>query len=287
MKSVIYGIFMALLLAGCSASEDDYSSVLESGDVVDETPRAVSFSSSEISRVAGTAWTSGDKVGVYIIDSEGKVERSNICYVAAEGSAKQTFTLSDTEDVAMASFYPETGKTYNYYAYFPYDASLSDTDFISSIHISTNQENDMIDNNLLHASKEGVSGTVNDINFIFSHKFTNVYIGKSSDSDTNISLKKVRIVGTYTTGEFDVVSGEFTETVKGDIVLTESDSSNRLHLLTIPVSNLGGVYLELTADVTSADSSVSESIFYYVPTLSEWIAGVTHNIEIKLTTTNQ
>lgn len=236
------GALSALVLTGCK-DNDDNSEWMTDGVVF------TSHIEGMVSRASGSAWSDGDKVGIYM--SAGGTDFENYEYTAsADGAltaAKQTLK------------YPEEG-TADFFAYYPYQSGISGKTYA----VDVTDQSDPTKIDLLYATKTGISNG-EAVNFAFSHQLSQIVINVSHD-ETIASLNglKIQVKGMNTQASFALADGTLTSTdSKADFDMNVNAEGTTAEAIVIPTADLTGAELVFTLadgksfgwDLTQSDVS--------------------------------
>ena len=236
------GALSALVLTGCK-DNDDNSEWMTDGVIF------TSHIEGMVSRASGSAWSDGDKVGIYM--SAGGTDFENYEYTAsADGAltaAKQTLK------------YPEEG-TADFFAYYPYQTSISNKTY--AVNVSDQSDPTKID--LLYATKTGISNG-EAVNFAFSHQLSQIVINVSHDETiANLNGLKIQVKGMNTQASFALADGTLTSTdSKADFAMNVNAEGTTAEAIILPTADLTGAQLVFTLadgksfgwDLTQSDVS--------------------------------
>lgn len=203
MKKVLLYIGIAIVAIGCTKNE------------IENTPTTaeISFSAGVTSRLSSTSdlvWdTDGkDEVGIFTNQTD---DNQNLLFsVDKDGNM--------TSDSKLYPLDGEAGRTY--YAYHPYDAAYDKT---STISISCTE---LQSNYLLWATN---TSNATDVELTFKHMLPKVSFTLVAGGAEVSSLEEVtsaRLKGAYTTADFDITTGEFSNQTTSDIILTFTKDNN-------------------------------------------------------------
>lgn len=236
------GALSALVLTGCK-DNDDNSEWMTDGVVF------TSHIEGMVSRASGSAWSDGDKVGIYM--NAGGTDFENYEYTAsADGAltaAKQTLK------------YPEEG-TADFFAYYPYQSGISGKTYA----VDVTDQSDPTKIDLLYATKTGISNG-EAVNFAFSHQLSQIVINVSHD-ETIASLNglKIQVKGMNTQASFALADGTLTPTDnKTDFAMNVNAEGTTAEAIILPTADLTGAQLVFTLadgksfgwDLTQSDVS--------------------------------
>ena len=195
---VYFSALVATILSGCSSDDKD----------LPETKQVVSFSTtiSSNTRAANDAWTTGDKVGVYMIPEGGTLATALASNKKYTASAAGELTY-DSEDQAI--YFPVDGSKVNFVTYYPYTATVSNNQIAVDVTNQTSQE--AID--LLYApTTTGFNNASTKVNLNFTHQLTRMVLNITKASNVTLTNFSVKLVGTETKAAFDLATGTLTTT---------------------------------------------------------------------------
>ena len=221
-------------------------------------------------RVNGSLWDGGDKVGIYMIKSDpGTLTAANIVagysnkeYTTVSGPTA-TFTPVDGGEM----YYPNNGSNVKFLAYHPYRAAISD-DFKLLIDVGPQHDQSAID--VLYApitTANYSKGTNEAVPLAFEHKLVKLVfkISKADGATFPVGIE-VSIPNQYTMGTLDLTNGT---------VATDGSTST---LTTISTYNTSTAIAEAIVFPGAANMNVT---FYnhsgqlYTATIPDltWVAG--------------
>lgn len=254
------GALSALVLTGCK-DNDDNSEWMTDGVVF------TSHIEGMVSRASGSAWSDGDKVGIYM--NAGGTDFENYEYTA---SADGALTAA-----GKTLKYPEEG-TADFFAYYPYQTSISNKTY--AVNVSDQSDPTKID--LLYATKTGISNG-EAVNFAFSHQLSQIVINVSHD-ETIASLNglKIQVKGMNTQASFALADGTLTSTdSKADFDMNVNAEGTTAEAIVIPTADLTGAELVFTlADGKSFGWDLTQS------DVSSFDKGTKYTYEASLSMTN-
>lgn len=254
------GALSALVLTGCK-DNDDNSEWMTDGVVF------TSHIEGMVSRASGSAWSDGDKVGIYM--NAGGTDFENYEYTA---SADGALTAA-----GKTLKYPEEG-TADFFAYYPYQTSISNKTY--AVNVSDQSDPTKID--LLYATKTGISNG-EAVNFAFSHQLSQIVINVSHD-ETIASLNglKIQVKGMNTQASFALADGTLTPTDnKTDFAMNVNAEGTTAEAIVIPTADLTGAELVFTlADGKSFGWDLTQSA------VSSFDKGTKYTYEASLSMTN-
>lgn len=254
------GALSALVLTGCK-DNDDNSEWMTDGVVF------TSHIEGMVSRASGSAWSDGDKVGIYM--NAGGTDFENYEYTA---SADGALTAA-----GKTLKYPEEG-TADFFAYYPYQTSISNKTY--AVNVSDQSDPTKID--LLYATKTGISNG-EAVNFAFSHQLSQIVINVSHDETiANLNGLKIQVKGMNTQASFALADGTLTSTdSKADFDMNVNAEGTTAEAIILPTADLTGAQLVFTlADGKSFGWDLTQS------DVSSFDKGTKYTYEASLSMTN-
>ena len=221
------GALSALVLTGCK-DNDDNSEWMTDGVVF------TSHIEGMVSRASGSAWSDGDKVGIYM--NAGGTDFENYEYTA---SADGALTAA-----GKTLKYPEEG-TADFFAYYPYQTSISNKTY--AVNVSDQSDPTKID--LLYATQTGV-GHEDVVNFGFTHELSQIVINITKDETIN-SLSELTIKASGMNTQADFMLGDGTLNAKDsktdfDMNVKVDGETATAEAIVIPTADLTGAKLVFT-----------------------------------------
>ena len=254
------GALSALVLTGCK-DNDDNSEWMTDGVVF------TSHIEGMVSRASGSAWSDGDKVGIYM--NAGGTDFENYEYTASADGA-----LTATKQTLK---YPEEG-TADFFAYYPYQSGISGKTYA----VDVTDQSDPTKIDLLYATKTGISNG-EAVNFAFSHQLSQIVINVSHD-ETIASLNglKIQVKGMNTQASFALADGTLTPTDnKTDFAMNVNAEGTTAEAIILPTADLTGAQLVFTlADGKSFGWDLTQS------DVSSFDKGTKYTYEASLSMTN-
>ena len=235
MLKKIYFLSLITLIAFSACNK-------ENDDLHKQQSLPVSFSSSieAQTRVIGTNWENGDKVGVFAIESGTTLQDETI----VENYNNLSFSTSGngnfTHD-SQAIYYPEDGSAIDFISYYPYNSNL--TSYSYPINIA-NQVDLLYSNNLKNADKNNTSS-----NLEFNRVLSKLIITVVPKDNGSLNGLTVEINGVKTEATFSLVDGslDIDDSSTGNLSLTPTGTEikkviNALLLPTTEESSIDVVF---------------------------------------------
>lgn len=188
-------VVAALALAGCEKDETN------------SEPVAARFTAGiagqGLSRAAGTAWTSGDQIGV--TGTSGSKAYLNIMYDAAESASEAGFTVVDK---AKAIYFQDANEV-EFKAYYPFAGTEETAATAVSKTIGTNDQTPagQPDIDFLYGTGTG-SKAAPTVAFTFTHRMSKLTLTFLAGADTKLSdMTGYTVKGLKMEGTFDPATG--------------------------------------------------------------------------------
>lgn len=141
-----------------------------------------------------TTFVTGDEVGIFVYNGDNAVVK-NACYkLNSEGAWEAQGEVITAEE----------GVSYSYYAYYPYNAAITEATSVS-LTVTSDQTTDYTGSDALMAKSENVTAGTTTIPLQYSHAFALVQVSLKGDlaaSGATVTLQNV-----YPTAALDLVAG--------------------------------------------------------------------------------
>ena len=201
LHKIAFALFALLLAASCDKEEfaghpaDDgqpqpirFEIAMASATPSDPSTRVSTSTDGQYT----CSFTAGDQVGLYIVkagaalqSSDNWVDNALLTY----DGAKWTCTLPDGKEC-----FPHDGSKLSFYAYYPYDAKLTDP-LAMSFSVKQDQSNGLSPSYLMTASKADVSKSHDPVQLTFSHQLALVKVNlKDGDEPKDKSPSPADVV---------------------------------------------------------------------------------------------
>lgn len=213
-STIISGLCVSIIAAGLSSCSNDFS---EPTNPDDKITMAFNFTHPEQTRATETAFESGDKVGLYVCDSNLPLE------IAGNFVNNEPVTFGISGWSFSKTIYWNKGQ-YNAYGYYPYlesVVSITDLPFEVRTDQSTpetwNQLSGFEASDFLYASAKGIDASANPVDMTFRHIMSKITIRiiKGEDYEGDIpDDATVFIHNTVTNATIDLEAGMATKTPK-------------------------------------------------------------------------
>ncbi len=196
--------YLSLLLIGAVA----VSTGCTNEDSLDQfsSDKEISFlcKYADNTRVKDTSFDSNDVIGVYMVAKDATLQ------IGGNELNNEKFTYNGTAWTSARKLYWNTGE-HDVYAYYPYAATVSDTeDYIFNLPSDQSTVAGFSSADFVWAKAEGVTASSSPVALTFSHRMSKAIIKleKSADYEGEIpSDCKVSVLSTYTTASIDLSTG--------------------------------------------------------------------------------
>lgn len=228
-----------------------------------------------------TAFSGGEKVGVFVTSGETSVTANNCHTVASDKT-----TLTPTTQIV----YP--AEAVNIYAYAPYNAEATTT---LPFAVNTDQSVDAnyIASDLLYASKEDVTASSNAVGLTFTHKMSKVILKVKANSAITLNGDPVTLKNVATTVSLDLASGVATTTTATDDVVVGAPSAACAALIAPHTFDagefvtVGGYTASFSTDFTfeagkvyTFNVTIDKAATISVASITDWTTGTGQDITI-------
>jgi len=265
--SHICAIFASLMLLACSSYEEENAPT-----TAKDTPMTFSVKYPGQTRVAGNAFESGDKIGLFVAEAAAPLE------IGGNLVNNEAITFNGTSWAASRTLYWDEG-TYNAYAYYPGMSSVSSIEDLP-FNVSLDQSGDGYEaSDFLHAKTTGVSASSEPVSLTFKHIMSKLSIRlvKGEDFEGDMPDEaQVYIHNTYPASTIDISAGVATVNGRGDrqTITAKADGEHQYSVIIVPqrVSNR----VPLIEVVMKGVSYLYESTFRFK-------AGMNHFVNLVVT----
>lgn len=206
MKKIYFFAAAALALTACS-NDDKYA---DNGPVAAQI--TANIGESTMSRATGTAWDTGDKIGITTFrKNEQGVNESkyvNMEYITEKADGVFTGTpmyfQDKTKPVDFVAYYPFTGNQ---------DTAPDPIEAVTSAENQTAKKQPKID--FLYDHRTSIKGSDPKVNFVFSHRMSKLTFTFKNGTGADVSkITSYAVEGLTLTGSFNPADG--TATAAGD-----------------------------------------------------------------------
>jgi hypothetical protein len=202
MKIIHKVAMLSLLVSTVACSNEDAPATTS----VQKEISFVAMHPSEVvsSRVVNDKFEKGDSIGVYLTDADASL------LLAGNVINNAKFNYNGSTWTAPQKQYWDKG-SYNVYAYYPYSASINDTeDYVFSVQTDQSTNEGYSKSDFLWASVSGATASESPVKLQFSHLLANVIIKleKGDDYEGEIpSDCEAYVHSTYTQAVIDLSTG--------------------------------------------------------------------------------
>ena len=181
-------------------------------------------------RAVDGSWENTDAIGIFAVQATGAEEYANRKYTTATATLG-TFTPATADQTI---YLPVDGSGRDFVAYYPYDGSMSGSEYAIDLTDQTRQNaiDFMVserENNSTNSTVKGITKADPNVKFRFHHKLAklrlNIATGDGfSGNNSELAGLKVEITGQPTSGTFDVLTAD---------AVTTTNNSQTIDLLTV------------------------------------------------------
>ena len=238
MLKKLYFLSLIILVAFSACNKED-------DQLHKQESLPVSFSSSieAQTRVIGTNWENGDKIGVFAIENGATLQDETIVE-NYNNLSFSTFGNGDFSHDSQAIYYPEDGSAIDFIAYYPYSSNLTSYNYPINI---ANQVDLLYSNNLKNADKNNTSS-----NLEFNRVLSKLIITVEPKGNGSLKGLTVEINGVKTEATFSLANGKLTidESSAGNLSLTPTGTEikKEVNALLLPTSEDNSIKVVFKVD---------------------------------------
>lgn len=157
-------------------------------------------------------WTAGDAIGIFMRNTGGTLLSTNVRYNISTGGV---VTSPLTPNATPIYFPILSAQNVNFYAYYPYGASLNTTTFNYTLSATQNTQAQVANADYMYATPVTSNSHLRNVNLTFNHVMTMITIRVKTTS-ASASLTDVRLQGTFVRnrGSLDILTGTLTPTTQ-------------------------------------------------------------------------
>lgn len=241
---------LALLVMLCACNEEQPNASMS-----DEQSREVRFTSTvetAMTRAAGAAWTTGDRIGVYMLKSGETLAQGSLL-----GEGAYVTNAGDGNFVSATNTpleYPEDGSAVDFIAYYPYQEDVV-SPYIYNINVADQTDPEKIDllysENLTGRDLSSPTG-----NLQFYHQLSTLVLKLKGENLTGV---QVEISGLPTKATFALADGTLTvdEASTADIIMYTNADAAEVSAMLIPQMLDGALSLRMTLGGKTKEFQVS------------------------------
>lgn len=248
MKKILIVLTTAMLLAACS-SDNDPVAINDGRRVPLQVRGYIADTPLGITRAAGSAWDTGDRIGLYALPHNNTTtpieDGSNVCYVLAgttgptNGSKYEAFTSSTAINL------PETGSI-DVYGYYPYSDLATPTAVAVNLSTQDPQKNvDLMTTGQVSTSTHNGSTPISinepSCELLFHHRLTKLVFNLTFIDFGTIKNTSLTIGSQKTTANYNIYtdiltygSGEANQTITAAIGSTKSGFDKTFEAIVLP-----------------------------------------------------
>lgn len=261
-------ISKSLVIAAALMGAVAFTSCSRNEDVSDNGRSAVRFASSighvatlqrasAGTRAAGTTWTSGDSIGVFMVNMGTK----NIAEDANNKKYTTSGNSSFTGDASNIIYYPMDGSNVDFIAYYPYKSS---TTLTAAINVTISVEQTTANQptfDLLYAATTGKysKASTGMVPLTFGHQLTKLVINTKAGEGllpTDLAKMTIKINGMNTANTFNLSEGKLgaTSTIPSGITPRMITDGSEYDAIIMPATfAANAVSVVFTLDKTKED----------------------------------
>lgn len=227
LKFALYSVFAALLLSSCQSDESNNEQA--SSDEMALTFAAVY---PEATRVADNDFESGDKIGVYVAQTNTTLE------ISGNAINNEPLTYNGKTWKPNYTLYWDKG-TYNVYAYYPYMQTISSIGDLP-FSVQTDQEGDGYEqSDFLYAKNNSIAASNTPVKLWFKHIMSKLTIRLVKGEDYEGELPDdatVYVHNTYPESTIDLSAGVATVSSRSSrtTITAHNDGNHRYSAIIIP-----------------------------------------------------
>ena len=241
---------LALLVMLCACNEEQPNASMS-----DEQSREVRFTSTvetAMTRAAGAAWTTGDRIGVYMLKSGETLAQGSLL-----GEGEYVTNAGDGNFVSATNTpleYPEDGSAVDFIAYYPYQEDVV-SPYIYNINVADQTDPEKIDllysKNLTGRDLSSPTG-----NLQFYHQLSTLVLKLKGENLTGV---QVEISGLPTQATFALTDGTLTvdDASTADITMYTNADATEVSAVLIPQMLDGALSLRMTLGGKTKEFQVS------------------------------
>jgi hypothetical protein len=245
---------------------------MSSSDSATEIRLSANYPVSAKSRVNDSGFTDGDNIGLFVVDQDENAEKAISDGNLRGDNVKFTYSESTERWTGANTLYWKDNKTSaNFYAYYPFNSSLTGTSTVSHS-VSTNQNEDGNENytssDFLYAARKNVNPSTETVDLTFNHALSlmqiNLEKGEGFTQDDWDSFRKTVIIKKLiTSSSIDLETGA---------VAIASDDASDIHPLKVSNDEYRAVVVPQTISSGSEIVSVTIDTHSYSLIKSEQIS---------------
>lgn len=194
-------------------------------------------------RVVGTKWENGDKIGVFAVE-HGSTLKEEAIVENYDNLAFSTTGNGQFEDDGLSIFYPVDGSAIDFVSYYPYKPNLTSYTYPVDI---TEQVDLLYSNNLTNANKNNTNNTLD-----FKRVLSKLAITIEPKGEGSLAGLTVEINGLKTKASFSLANGEFVidESSMGNLSLTPTgtDSKKTVSSMLLPTTEKNSIEVVFKVD---------------------------------------
>lgn len=239
MKKVFYLTTVVLTIVACNKNLEEPA--VPSGE--EKLPIKISTT---LTRATDSAFESGDKVGIFVVNQPGELA------VSGNHVDNMGFTYSDTWTPDAPIYWLDKSTNADFYCYYPYSEVTSISDHAFATKADQSLMEDYKASDFLWGKAEDVAPTENAVGITTNHVFSNALITlKPGDGFTEERLaaatKSVKICGIKTEATIDLATGVATALGNTTEVVPHYNGT-QYRAMIVPQTTADGALIVVTVD---------------------------------------
>jgi len=249
---------IALAVASCKGGSDpDPSPTPKPNPTEEKVPIRISVG--QATKATETAFESGDKVGIYVVNEVGGASQTLLSSGNHADNIGFTYSSSWTPDTQIY-WADETTKA-DFYCYYPYSSSIADVTAVPvSVNADQSSEAKLRASDFLFGTKKSVSPTADAVSITVYHAMAKLQVSLKAGTgwpEEDVKAATVTVLGVRTNGTMDMTSGAVTATGSASDLATLADGLSR-SVLVVPqkVENQDLVKVEIEGNEYVLNQSI-------------------------------
>ncbi|MCD7978315.1 MAG: fimbrillin family protein [Tannerellaceae bacterium] len=264
MKHIVGKTFLlaasVIALGACNSDDDKNENVM-----LDKT--AITIHTGIATKATDTTWESGDAIGVYMYNPDTTAiinNQTNFRYVTSQTRDTATFVGASADQIL---YFPQNGDNIRLKAYYPYNTSLSGSNYQYPLNVS--QQTTLQNIDLMTAvHTTGFNKNDANVHLHFYHRMTKlIFILEREDADDTVDFTDctLTIGGMYNQGTYEIFDNRFLDDYSNQATITVpqratdgQDTEAGDTRIAIVFPRPAGAGVTFTFTTTSGDTYVAE-----------------------------
>lgn len=273
MKKIFSIVLAILLLTGCNKNNNS-----DLGEKV-----AVQFNGGVITRAIDNNWSTGDKIGIFMVKTGQPLAALNIVGMANNIQYNNVMApgLSGSfsaDNIFETIYFPVNGNLVDFYAYYPYSTNINQYKYSINVATQSNQENiDLMTAKTIEKVKTSPAVTLG-----FRHRLAKLKLTITAGegvSAADLTNMEVTVIGLPTTANYNLANETLSDLGNNtDIIIKTATDGNTAEAILIPVSATPGAKI-------SFKLSGSGEIFYWDIAAMSFDSGKKYDYTVSLNRT--